>query len=103
LSAESKDLVFGPPFVIPSETRNLLPAGCPRPRAFQALGSLNSTTARDAENADEGPNPTAIHQSFMKSPHPRANILDPDMDSAAIGIAEHNGQMFGVEDFSKAR
>jgi hypothetical protein len=31
----------------------------------------------------------------MKSPQPRANILDPDMDSAGIGIA--------AEDFSKAK
>ena len=56
-----------------------------------------------AENVDEGPNGTAIHQSFMKSPQHRANILDPDMDSAGIGIAERNGQMFAVEDFSKAK
>jgi uncharacterized protein YkwD len=51
---------------------------------------------------DEGPNPTAIHHSFMKSPQHRANILDSDRDSAGIGVAERNGQMFTVEDFSKA-
>jgi uncharacterized protein YkwD len=56
-----------------------------------------------SENVDEGPNPTAIHQSFMKSPQPRANILDPDMDSAGIGVAERNGQLYAVEDFSKAK
>jgi uncharacterized protein YkwD len=56
-----------------------------------------------SENVDQGANPTAIHQSFMKSPQHRANILDPDMDSAGIGIAERNGQLFAVEDFSKAK
>jgi uncharacterized protein YkwD len=56
-----------------------------------------------SENVDEGPNPTAIHQSFMKSPQHRANILDTDMDSAGIGIAERNGHLFAVEDFSKAK
>jgi uncharacterized protein YkwD len=56
-----------------------------------------------SENVDEGPNATAIHQSFMKSPQHRANILDGDMDSAGIGVAEGNGQMFAVEDFSKAQ
>jgi len=56
-----------------------------------------------SENVDQGPNPTAIHQSFMKSPQHRANILDTDMDSAGIGVAEHNGQLFAVEDFSKAK
>jgi uncharacterized protein YkwD len=58
---------------------------------------------RDAENVDARLNPTAIHQSFMKSPQPRANILDPDMDSAGIGPAERNGQLFAVEGFSKAK
>jgi uncharacterized protein YkwD len=56
-----------------------------------------------SENVDEGPNPTAIHQNFMKSPQHRANILDGDMDSAGIGVAQRNGQMFAVEDFSKAK
>jgi len=52
---------------------------------FKPWDPSNSANARDAENVDEGPNPTAIHQSFMNSPQPHANILDPDMDSAAIG------------------
>jgi len=56
-----------------------------------------------SENVDEGPSATDIHQSFMKSPQHRANILDGDMDSAGIGVAERNGQMFAVEDFSKAK
>jgi uncharacterized protein YkwD len=56
-----------------------------------------------SENVDEGPDPTAIHQSFMKSPQHRANILDSDMDSAGIGIAERKGRMFVVEDFSQAK
>jgi uncharacterized protein YkwD len=56
-----------------------------------------------SENVDQGPNPTAIHQSFMHSPLHRANILDPDMDSAGIAIAERNHQLFAVEDFSKAK
>ena len=41
--------------------------------------------------------------SFMKSPQHRGNILDGDMDSAGIGVAEGNGQLFAVEDFGKAR
>jgi uncharacterized protein YkwD len=55
------------------------------------------------KNVDEGPNPAAMHQSFMKSPQPRANILDTDMGSAGIGIAERNGQLFAAEDSSKAK
>jgi uncharacterized protein YkwD len=56
-----------------------------------------------SENLDEGQNATAIHQSFVRSPQHRANILDSDMDSVGIGLAERNGQMFAVEDFSKAK
>ena len=39
----------------------------------------------------------------MKSPQHRGNILDGDMDSVGIGVAEGNGQLFAVEDFGKAR
>ena len=56
-----------------------------------------------SENVDEGTSATSIHESFMKSPLHRANILDRDMDSIGIGIAERNGRMFAVEDFSKAK
>jgi uncharacterized protein YkwD len=56
-----------------------------------------------SENVDEGPSAKAIHQSFMKSAQHRANILDGDMDSVGIGVAQRNGQMFAVEDFSKAK
>ena len=56
-----------------------------------------------SENVDQGPNPTTIHQSFMKSPQHRANILDPDMDSAGIGVVERSRQLFVAEDFCKAK
>jgi uncharacterized protein YkwD len=56
-----------------------------------------------SENVDEGSNAKAIHQSFMKSPRHQGNILDSDMDSIGVGIAERNGQLYAVEDFSKAK
>ena len=69
---------------------------------FDTWDLSNSANTNDAENADRSPNPAAIHQSFMKSPQHRANILDPDMDTAGIGVADRNGQLYAVEDFSKA-
>jgi uncharacterized protein YkwD len=39
----------------------------------------------------------------MKSPAHRANVLDRDMDSIGIGVADHDGQLYAVEDFSQAR
>ena len=56
-----------------------------------------------SENVDVGTSANTIHQSFMKSPLHRANILDRDMDAIGIGIVERNGYLFAVEDFSKAK
>ncbi len=91
---ESKDLVFA------SATELL---GAPGVAPFETWEPSNSANARDAENVDEGRKAAAIHQSFMKSPQHRANILDTDMDSAGIGVADRNGQLYAVEDFSKAK
>jgi len=56
-----------------------------------------------AENVTQGPSPEFIHVQFMKSPPHRANVLDRDMDSIGIGVAEYRGQLFAVEDLSQAR
>jgi uncharacterized protein YkwD len=56
-----------------------------------------------SENVDEGSNAKAIHQSFVRSPRHYGNMLDGDMDSIGIGIAERNGLMYVVEDFSKGK
>jgi uncharacterized protein YkwD len=56
-----------------------------------------------SENVDQGPSASSVHESFMKSPLHRANILDRDMDSVGIGLAARSGQLFVVEDFSKAK
>ena len=56
-----------------------------------------------SENVTQGSTASLVHAQFMKSPNHRANILDSDMDSIGIGIVERNGQLFTVEDFSKAR
>jgi hypothetical protein len=92
-----------PPEGILDECARGPPAAAPGLALFETWDLANSASTRGAENVDQGPNPTAIHQSFMKSPQHRANILDTDMDSAGIGIAERNGQIFAVEDFSKAK
>ena len=56
-----------------------------------------------SENVALGSNPSVIHAAFVKSPSHRANILDSDMNVMGVGIVEHNGQLFAVEDFSKAK
>lgn len=65
-------------------------------RASQAGARFSSL----AENVAEGPSAESIHQQWMNSPPHRANLLDPQLDSVGIAVAERNGVLFAVEDFS---
>jgi uncharacterized protein YkwD len=56
-----------------------------------------------AENVAQGPGVEAIQAEFLRSPNHRANMLDLDMDSIGVGVVERGGQLFAVEDFSKAK
>src|ERR1700674_4320115 len=67
-------------------------------RASQAGARFSSL----AENVAEGPSAESIHQQWMNSPPHRANLLDVQLDSAGIAVAERNGVLFAVEDFSLA-
>jgi hypothetical protein len=55
-----------------------------------------------AENIAEGPTAENIHEQWMKSPPHRRNLLDPQLDSIGISVAERNRTWFAVEDFSLA-
>jgi len=67
-------------------------------RATQAGANFSSL----AENVAEGPSAENIHQQWMNSPPHRANLLDPQLNSIGIAVAERNGILFAVEDFSLA-
>ena len=67
-------------------------------RALQARARFSML----AENVAEGPSAAVIHSLWMKSPPHRANLLDADADSIGIGVAERKGQLFAVQDFSRA-
>jgi hypothetical protein len=55
-----------------------------------------------AENVAVGPDAVVIHSEWMHSPPHRANLLAANMNSLGIGVAERDGQLFAVEDFSDA-
>jgi hypothetical protein len=55
-----------------------------------------------AENVGEGPSAQIIHQMWMNSPPHRANLLHRQLDSVGIAVADRNGILFAVEDFSLA-
>jgi len=67
-------------------------------RALRAGARFSSL----AENIAEGPSAPAIHLQWMHSPSHRENLLDPQLDSIGIAVAERGGEMFSVEDFSLA-
>ena len=55
-----------------------------------------------AENVADGPEAAEIHDGWMKSPPHRQNLLDPNLNSIGIAVAERDGQLFAAEDFSRA-
>jgi hypothetical protein len=67
-------------------------------RATQAGARFSSL----AENVAVGPSAESIRRQWMNSPSHRANLLDAKLDSVGIAVAEHNGSLFAVEDFSLA-
>ncbi|MGA7399443.1 MAG: CAP domain-containing protein [Candidatus Sulfotelmatobacter sp.] len=56
-----------------------------------------------AENVVQGSSVEAIQAEFLRSANHRANMMDADMDSVGVGVVERDGQLFAVEDFSKAK
>ena len=56
-----------------------------------------------SENVVQSASAEGAHEQFLKSPNHRANILDTDMDSVGVGVAERHGQLFVVEDFAKIK
>jgi uncharacterized protein YkwD len=55
-----------------------------------------------AENVALGPSAIGLHTQWMNSPPHRENLLDPDLDSIGIGVAQGYRETFGTEDFSRA-
>jgi uncharacterized protein YkwD len=68
-------------------------------RATKASAHFVSISENVAMGSDAG----LIEAEFLKSPNHRANILDTDMDSIGVGVILRAGQLFAVEDFSKAK
>jgi uncharacterized protein YkwD len=56
-----------------------------------------------SENVAQGPSAANISEQWAHSPNHRANVLDTDMDTVGIGVAERNGVLFAVADFCKVK
>lgn len=55
-----------------------------------------------AENVAEGQSVDQLHAEWMNSPHHRANILDPNVNSIGVATVRHGETLFAVEDFSRS-
>jgi uncharacterized protein YkwD len=55
-----------------------------------------------AENIAVAPDPTVIHSAWMRSPHHRENILDPELTVVGIAVVKGSEGLFAVQDFSQA-
>jgi len=53
-----------------------------------------------SENVAEAPEPTAIHDMWMKSEGHRENLLDPNVNVAGISVVVRDQQFYVVEDFA---
>jgi uncharacterized protein YkwD len=51
--------------------------------------------------AGHGDTPAAIQQIWMTTPTHRANLLDPNLNAVGIAVAENQGLLYAVEDFSR--
>lgn len=53
-----------------------------------------------SENVAEAPEPTMIHDMWMKSEGHRENLLDPNVNVAGISVIVRDHQFYAVEDFA---
>jgi uncharacterized protein YkwD len=53
-----------------------------------------------SENVAEAPEPTEIHDMWMKSEGHRENLLDPNVNVAGISVVVRDHQFYAVEDFA---
>jgi uncharacterized protein YkwD len=55
-----------------------------------------------AENVAVGPDPSAIHAMWMRSPGHRANILNPELTAVGVAVERGGSGLFAVQDFSQS-
>jgi hypothetical protein len=64
-----------------------------------AQAGIHFTVA--SENVGQAHTAQELHAMWMHSPPHRANLLDPQVDSAGFAVAVRGGQFFAVEDFAR--
>jgi uncharacterized protein YkwD len=53
------------------------------------------------ENVAVAPNPAAIHDAWMHSPHHRENLLNPDVSRVGVAVVAGRGGLYAVADYER--
>ncbi len=53
------------------------------------------------ENVALGPDPVAIHNAWMFSPHHRSNLLNPEVDHIGVAVVASRGGLYAVADYER--
>jgi uncharacterized protein YkwD len=82
--------------------QHVLSHGFPRePELPQRLASAGIRFDRSGENVAFGQVVPEIHDGLMKSPPHRENILNPEFDSAGMGVVLRDGLLWVTQDFAR--
>jgi uncharacterized protein YkwD len=83
--------------------RNILSHQLPgEPQVQDRASKAGARFSTIAENIAVAPNSATIHSAWMRSPHHRENILDPELNDVGIGVVKTSNGLFAVQDFSQA-
>jgi uncharacterized protein YkwD len=83
--------------------RNVLSHQLPgEPQVQDRASKAGARFTTIAENIAVAPNSATIHSAWMRSPHHRENILDPELNDVGIGVVKTSNGLFAVQDFSQA-
>jgi hypothetical protein len=91
--------------------RHCLRMAAEGPISHQYAGELDvSARAKEAgarfslieENVAMGPDPAAIHDAWMHSPHHRSNLLNPDVDRVGVALVAGRDGLYAVADYERA-
>jgi len=72
------------------------------PSLSQRAAQAGARFSGIGENIAVGPRAQSIQTGWMHSPGHRANILDLQFTALGVAVIAENGQLYAVEDFSKA-
>lgn len=77
-----------------------LPGEPALPQRFATTSTLQFSA--EGENVGVGPSVSELHRGFMRSPHHRENLLNPDYNVAGFAVVRNGNMMYVTEDFGQS-